>query len=112
MEDDTIGALIKELKRLKVREANIIALLQAANDERRGGSNDDGAGATALARGDRVRITNLVRKPTNWPEAVAWDHRQATRATVTQVAADRVYFVTDNGVKTWRALRNLRKLEL
>jgi hypothetical protein len=111
MGDDEIGNLIKELRKLKIREASIIARLQAAN-ERRGVPDEIGANATGLARGDRVRVTNAVRRPASWPEKVAWDEKQAKRGTVTQVTTDRVYFVTDNGIKTWRAPRNLRKLEI
>lgn len=66
----------------------------------------------SFVEGDRVIIANFVRKPVNWPSEVAWDEKVARRATVTKIdkAADRVYFITDNGISTWRMQSNLRRL--
>ena len=65
---------------------------------------------TGFNRGDRVRVTNSVRKPTNWPSNLEWDARLARKATVTYATTlpERVYFVTDNGVETWRIPTNLK----
>ena len=109
MSEDEIGTLlISELKKLKLREARIIALLEAAN-ERSGGRPISGVNTTGFNRGDRVRVTNRVREPTNWPSDREWDARLERRGTVTYVTAlqERVYFVTDNGVDTWRVPANL-----
>ena len=60
--------------------------------------------------GDRVFIKNTVRKPATWPTGKEWNKDQAQVATVTFFEKDQVHFITDNGVKTWRAIQNLRKL--
>jgi hypothetical protein len=112
---DDITALIRELKDLKIREADILARLEAANERNR--TNVAGEATTSeflrgFVAGDRVKITNVVRKPSSWPNHIEWDARQARRATVTKVdaASDRVYFVTDNGTNTWRMPANLKRL--
>jgi hypothetical protein len=115
MADDEIGALIRELKELKVREARIkvdeariIASLEAAN-ARNARSDIDKVDEGGFAVGDRVRIINKVRKPANWSAELPWDDQQARQATVTRVTTGKVHFVTDNGVETWRAHTNLRR---
>lgn len=82
MEEKQIGDLIEELKALKLRESVVISQLEAAN--RRRSTHDTTATAEqeiGLSPGDRVYVVNRVRKP-----------------------------ATDNGVRTWRAPNNLRKL--
>jgi hypothetical protein len=59
-----------------------------------------------FGKGRRVRVKNYVWKPTNWGNDV-WNYRQAQVATVVYTTTDRVYYVTDNGIKTWRARHNL-----
>ena len=109
MEDETIDTLIAELKRLKVREANIITQLEAATNRRRNRDDSGRVTATGLSKGDRVRITNRVRKPATWNNEVNWEEDKERRATVTGVTPDQVHIITDNGVKTWRAPNNLKK---
>lgn len=101
-----VGALIVELKKLKIREAEILALLERENDK----AEADGYGATTFAKGDRVHIKNRVRKPASWGNTVVWDERVARNATVTNTDQGKVHFVTDNGVRTWRLPNNLRRL--
>lgn len=115
-DNDDIASLIKELEALRVREARIIDLLKAANQRNRARVDTDAnANVSDFLRsfeiGDRVIIRNNVRKPSGWSNDVVWDEQQARRATVTKVdaAADRVYFTTDNGVRTWRMPANLRR---
>lgn len=63
---------------------------------------------TAFVKGDRVSITNRVSRPSTWSKS--WDPitiEAERRATVTRSTHDRVWIVTDNGTKTWRAHKNL-----
>ncbi len=109
MERRTIETLIAELKRLKVREAEIISELEETVGQQRA-SHSEGANTTGrLSIGDRVRITNRVRRPANWTNEATWEEEKERRATVTKVTPDQVHIVTDNGVKTWRAPNNLKK---
>ena len=58
--------------------------------------------------GDRIRITNKVKRPTSWDDATPWDSSKSAIATVTSVTATRVYFTNDNGLATWRLLKHVR----
>jgi hypothetical protein len=115
MSDDRISELIKELKELRVREAIIIASLEEANNQNIAQGATAGVAQATSTRnfptdfvvGERVRITNQVRKPVDWCEDFVWSEQDAKRATVTKVTPDRVYFVTDNGIRTWRMPSNL-----
>lgn len=109
MSENEIGALIEELKYLRLRESRVLSLIEAAN-ERNEGRPTGRANATVFAQGDRVRVINRVRRPASWPSDRRWDEQLARAATVTYVTAvpDRVYFTTDNGIETWRIPTNLR----
>jgi hypothetical protein len=104
MQNRSITELITELKNLRIREARVIALIEIANARHEDGDTEHG-----FAQGDRIKIKNQVKRPTNWGDD-HWDYRQARVATVTQVTRHRVYFVTDNGVNTWRAPHNVELL--
>lgn len=116
MSENEIGALIEELKYLRLRESRVLSLIEAANErneaanKRNEGRPTGGANATVFAQGDRVRVINRVRRPASWPSDRRWDERLARAATVTYVTTvpDRVYFTTDNGIETWRIPTNLR----
>jgi hypothetical protein len=56
-------------------------------------------------KGDRVRITNRVRRPAT--AGVSWTEERERLATVTRIIPDQVHIRTDNGTKTWRAHNNL-----
>jgi hypothetical protein len=108
MERKQIHELIKELKNLQLREAELISRIDAAN-----ASLSGHRGATVehdFENGDRVRVTNQVRKPANWGTDL-WNYHQAKTATVTFTTTDRIYFVTDNGIKTWRSPRNIAHID-
>lgn len=105
--ESAIGALIVELKKLKVREAQILSLLERENQRVEASADID---SDTFAEGDRVHIKNRVRKPSTWPREIVWDERVARNATVTSVDQGRVHFITDNGVETWRLSTNLRRL--
>jgi hypothetical protein len=108
MERKQIHELIKELKHLQLREAELISRINEAN-----ASLSGHRGATVehdFEKGDRVRVTNQVKKPANWGTDL-WNYHQAKTATVTFTTTDRIYFVTDNGIKTWRSPRNIAHID-
>ena len=61
---------------------------------------------------DRVRILNETRKSGLGLFLNRGYNSDKDRiATVTSVSGDRVWFITDNGEKTWRKAKNLHKIE-
>lgn len=119
MEERQITDLIEELKALKLRESVVISQLEAANKRRVESNRESPIGTSfdtqtatdiGLLVGDRVYVINRVRKPATWTSNVAWSADKERRATVTRVTATQVHILTDNGVRTWRAPNNLRKL--
>jgi hypothetical protein len=117
MENKKIQELIKELKRLQLREAAIVSLIEATNAGRdeneftheEGTERHIDATEHGVEKGDRIRIKNQVKKPANWGRDF-WEYKQARIATVTFVTVDRIYFVTDNGIRTWRAPHNVERI--
>jgi hypothetical protein len=120
--NDIFTDIIQRLKdleiarnRLNQEETRLLNRLEVENARRaqvqrvRGPNNN--APPHTFAVNDRVHITNIVRRPRNWDVETAWDERAAHRATVTSVELERVHFVTDNGISTWRAPQNLRLIE-
>jgi hypothetical protein len=125
MSEDEVAALINELKRLQIRESQVIALLEEATKERNAERLPKPAAGVAprkpaalkntytpvFERGDRVIVTSRVKKPNTWPKGdKEWDAAQARRARVKFVYADsnRVEIVDDNGWHTWRLSSNLK----
>ena len=133
MQDDTIDALIAEVRALRIR----VTQLETERDQRLPESDTTNKFVEASARdlapnlyptepgtsdratprttitsfstGDRVYIKNRVRKPANWPRETAWSEERERHAIVTKIIGDQVHFVTDNGTHTWRAQNNLKK---
>jgi hypothetical protein len=117
MENKSVDELIQELKALQLREAEVLVLIEQANQRRDLVAGHHGVhtkhGTTTnhgFEQGDRIRITNQVTKPAHWGVNELWQYRDAQRATVTFTTKERVYFVTDNGVTTWRAPRNIKRI--
>ena len=67
------------------------------------------AAAPIIQKGDRLNIINKVNRPHNWTGE--WDQAKTQKATVTHFYRGQVHFVTDNGIRTWRAVNNLSKTE-
>ena len=123
MEGEIVEQLIKELEALRIRVAQLEAAatttrgqaqLEAAATTTRGQDIDTGTETAAtleFKEGDRVRIKNQLKKPATWSNKAVWDKKQAQQATVTHIYKEQVHFITDNGVKTWRAVNNLEPLE-
>jgi hypothetical protein len=118
MVDNKIHELIEELKVLKLRETEIIAQLEVENVRRNRETREKEARLVrhstttghGFEQGDRIRITNQVKKPAHWGVDERWNYIDAQKATVTFTTTDRVYFVTDNGVTTWRTPRNIKRI--
>jgi hypothetical protein len=123
MSEERIGLLIQELRSLQLRETEIIEEIELENRLRtRENPTTETINPTAetiIRTGDRVYITNRVAKPANWSEQRSWSATRERRATVTRVVPPnrylrsdgKIYISTDNGVKTWRAAKNLRLLD-
>ena len=107
MEDITVEDLIVELNALRIRVAQLEAAQGAAADTDNGNLDD---AVAFFRRGDRIRITNRVRRPSNWDTDVVWEEDKEKTATVTRVTPNQIHFVTDNGTRTWRAHRNVRRI--
>jgi hypothetical protein len=39
-----------------------------------------------------------------------WEEDRERTATITRVTPNQIHFVTDNGTRTWRAHRNVRRI--
>jgi hypothetical protein len=116
MVDNKIQALIDELKVLKLRETEILEQLEVENVRRNRETREarlvrhSTTTGHGFEQGDRIRITNQVKKPAHWGVDERWNFNNAQKATVTFTTTDRVYFVTDNGVTTWRTPRNIKRI--
>ena len=115
MEHNELSDLIEELRALKIRETEIVAELERASRNQTRPRHEDNRGteqttvANGIKRGDRVRITNKVRRPA--ASGPTWTEAKERLATVTSVNATQVHIVTDNGTRTWRSPNNLRLLQ-
>lgn len=122
MEDRNIEELIEELHELKIREAELTVRIERARLARTeratvGALESSDSSHSQLGGpfftngfrpGDRVRVTNKVRKPAT--AGPAWTEARERLATVTKVIPDQVHILTDNGTKTWRAPNNLKRV--
>ena len=117
MRRESIDDLIQELKHLRLREAEVIERLEQANQQDQANTNvplgiaghtRSEAAIGAFAVGDRVFITNKIRKPAAYPSKF-WTAEKERKAVVTDVDGDKIYIRTDNDVETWRLSKNLRK---
>lgn len=115
MEDSRIEDIITELRALRLEVTRLQTELQQRGTPPRAQAAEaptlQSRHAThGFAIGDRVRILNKVKKPATWDNRVAWVEEEARKAIVTEVRPQQVFFTTDNGIDTWRAPNNLRKL--
>lgn len=103
MRRSSLESLVQELKELRIRQGEIIAELE----EHTRPSNEE---PVNFRRGDRVYVINRVRKPASWNNNNVWREAEAKRGTVTYCERDRIYFTSDNGVRTWRLAHNLQRI--
>ena len=80
MEGTRIENLIAELDALWIRVAHLEAG-QEVLDTQRDVDIDVNVNVVALRRGDRIRITNRVKKPATWTGASVWDKERERVAT-------------------------------
>lgn len=121
---DEIEELTTQLRNISLRLAQLEAATSRESNRSSAGtaaapsSSAETAAATSSAtraaapiiqKGDRLNILNKVNKPQNWTGE--WDQAKAQKATVTHFYRGQVHFVTDNGIRTWRAVNNLSKAE-
>lgn len=104
---DEIELLTAQLQAINIR----LAQLEAAAEQDKKAIKSSAETAAAIRKGDRVNIVNKLKKPSTWSAHVEWHQEDAQKATVTHFYKGQVHFVTDNGVKTWRAINNLEKIE-
>lgn len=102
---EDIRQLIGKLKALRVEEARLIERIESeitpVSPERETYERRD-----KFEIGDRVFVTNRVRKPLRAPST--WSVEKERRGTVTDIRGQQVHFETENGTKTWRDRSNLR----
>ena len=101
-----IEELTKEIRKLRVRVARLESERAPPNKE----TPLPTVKVDTLKAGDRVRITNKIRRPTSWPAAIPWTEDKERVGTVTRLTKNQVHFRTDNGRVTWRATHNIRKI--
>jgi hypothetical protein len=115
MEDKDFDELIEELRELKIREREIISALDQASRTGRVQTRHETEARPhegqaqvpyGFRQGDRVRITNKVRKPAT--AGPSWTEARERSAVVTKIVPDQVHILTDNGTRTWRAPNNLQ----
>ena len=112
MEDRRIDDLIAELNRLRIVR---VAQLEARQDivviDEEVDDVNDNVIVGPVKEGDRIRITNRVKKPATWTGPGVWDKEREKVATMTQVTRNQIHFVTDNGTQTWQAPNNVERIE-
>jgi hypothetical protein len=122
MKTESVEHLTLELEALRIRVAQLEAAAAATEqgDDRNRNRGAEAAGTrkhqevtatNEFKEGDRVRIKNQLKRPATWSGKDSWDKKQAQKATVTHTYKEQVHFVTDNGVKTWRAVNNLELIK-
>jgi ABC-type phosphate transport system auxiliary subunit len=101
MDDPSVQQLIQKFKAVRLEERKVQFLQKL-----RGEFTMEG---TPKSCGDRMRIkNNELCRPTDWNNTIIWVEER--RATVTRVVEGQIHFITLNGVRTWRAPNNMRRL--
>jgi hypothetical protein len=99
-----IDKLIKAVRKLRLRVAKL------ENERPSSMKASTTVRVDKLKAGDQIRIINKIRKPVSWPQEVPWTEERERVGTVTHQIKDQVHFKTDNGRTTWRATKNVRKV--
>jgi hypothetical protein len=110
MAKPSVHELMLKLKAVRLEESEILAEIERALPDASAGGQleDEPMENTPISCGDRIHIKNKVKKPADWNNNIRWVEER--RATVTRVLEGQIHFVTDNGVRTWRAPNNVRHL--
>ena len=109
--EEALDELTNELRQLRIREVKVLSQIRRLNELRAAREEAPVARfeVNGFRVGDRVRITNKVKKPATWPRGQVWSESEFRSATVTRVTRLQIHFVTDNGISTWRAPNNLER---
>jgi hypothetical protein len=107
LSDDRIASLTKQVQALQLQVTGLQEELKQHNRSQQTPPSTSTVINTLIQLGDRIRITNTVKKPLSWDNAIEFNQQQAKLATVTAVVNNRIYFTTDNGIHTWRSRRNI-----
>ena len=100
----SVDEILKQLEDLSLKETRLLARLKQARKREKAAAV---ASTDVLwAIGQRVRIINKITHPAT-READEGDRK----ATITSVRPGRIDIITDNGVSTWRAPKNLAALQ-
>ena len=115
MHEELVEELTRALSDLRLREAVLVStlarLLKATKSETQEVNERASLAIKRIGRGNRVWITNKVRKPADWAAHTKWKEDEFRSARVIRVTRRQIFILTDNGVETWRAPNNLRKIK-
>ena len=123
MDDLSLQELVRELRAIRIREAEILERLETipteapSQETKKTTAAPTKVSSHGLKIGDRITIVNKVlKKPANWPRSDQWieeDHKTATIQEIIQITPSntQVHFITDGGIQTWRAPNNVRVLK-
>ena len=111
MEDRRIEDLVAELNTLQKRVAQSEARQDVVVIDEEVDVNNNNVVVAAVKKGDRIRITNRVKKPATWTGAGVRDKEREKVATVTRVTHKQIHFVTDSDTRTWRAPNNVERIK-
>ena len=104
IEETTIESLTEELKNLQLRVQQVEQELTIRRE-----IVPTSPSFGTFTRGNRVKVVNKIKRPATWSKPWGFQESLNERnATVTHRVKNQVWFVTDNGTKTWRAPNNLR----
>lgn len=115
---EDIDTLIKELKQIKIKEREIIDAIQCIINTTQPVLSDSrvitprAINVTIVNKssdfvvGERIFITNAIPRP--FGRTVNAGDR---RAVITNITPTRITLTTENGTNTWRASKNIRKLQ-
>jgi transcription antitermination factor NusG len=110
MPTESVDQLIEQLKNLKVQENVVLEKLSRAREQEKEAQNRNRTPRnTTYKVGDRVRITNGVTVPFA-RNANERDRTATVRYTKPHNEHTKVYITTDNGFRTWRLEKNLRRI--
>ena len=106
MPTETVDELIRQLKKIKIQEDNVLEKLSQARKQEKE-TQKKHTQATKYDVGDRVYIQNTVKKPVG--RRVNTHNRKAmVLHTKSKGNKTKVFIPTDNGDKTWRLEKNLQ----
>lgn len=110
MSQSDIQAIIERIKFLDIQEEQGRKEKRKLLEELEKKSGPRQSKAPTLQAGDRVKVLNKVIRPDGAPNT--WD-KAAEKLAVVRFAnekSDRVAITTDNGTKTWRLRKNVKKI--